>query len=72
MHGVELILPVECENPSLNLFMELLPENSALEEILVNLEKLDEKHRDALVALEINKHHVKVRYDKSIHLRRFS
>ena len=60
MHGVELILHIECEIPSLKLAVEILPEISALEEQLFLLEQLDEKRRDALVALEVNKCHVKV------------
>ena len=43
MHGVESILPVECEIPSLKLVVELLPETSTLEEHLFHLEKLDEQ-----------------------------
>ena len=39
---------------------------------MVHLEQLDEQHRDALVALEVNKHRVKFQYDKSVHMRRFS
>ena len=39
---------------------------------MVHLEQLDEKRRDALVALEVNKHCVKVQYDKSVCPRRFS
>ena len=39
---------------------------------MVHLEQLDEQHGDALVALEVNKRRVKVQYDKSVHLRRFS
>ena len=65
-------MPVECENPSLKLDIELLPDTSPLEECLVHLEQLDEQHRDALVALEMNKRRVKVQYDKSIHPRKFS
>ena len=42
VHGVELVLLVECEIPSLKLAMELLPDTSALEECLVHLEQLDE------------------------------
>ena len=42
MHGVESVLPIECEIPSLKLAMELLPDTSALEECLVHLEQLDE------------------------------
>ena len=72
MHGVDLILQVEFLIPSLKLVVEILPETSALEEHLVNLEQLDEKRRDALVALEINKRRVKVQYDKYVHPRRFS
>ena len=72
IHGVESVLPVECEIPSLKLAIELLLDTSPLEEHLVHLEQLDEQRRDALVALEVNNHCVKVEYDKSIHLRSFS
>ena len=60
IHGVEFVLSVECEIPSLKLAIELLPDTSALEERLVHLEQLDEQRWDALVALEVNKHRVKV------------
>ena len=39
---------------------------------MVHLEQLDEQHRDALVALEVNKHRIKVQYDKSVRPREFS
>ena len=51
VHGVESVLPIECEIPSLKLAVELLPDTSALEERLFHLEQLDEQRRDALVAL---------------------
>ena len=63
---------VECEIPSLKLAVELLLDTSPLEERLVHLEQLDEQHRDALVALDVNKRRVKVQYNKSIHPREFS
>ena len=44
VHGVESVLPVECEIPSLKLAIELLPDTSPLEERLVHLEQLDEQH----------------------------
>ena len=72
VYGVESIFPVECKIPSLKLSIELLPYTSALEEHLVHLEHLDEQRRDALVALEVNKRRLKVQYDKSVHLRKFS
>ena len=65
-------MPVECKIPSLKLDIEILPDTSTLEERLVHLEKLDEQHRDALMALEVNKCRIKVQYDNSIHPRRFS
>ena len=52
--------------------MDILSETFTLEECLVHLEQLDEQCRDALVALEVNKHSVKVQYDKYVHPRRFS
>ena len=72
VYGVETVLPVECKIPSLKLAMEFLLDTPALEEHLVHLEQLDEKHRYALVALEVNKRRVKVQYDKSIRPRNFS
>ena len=72
VHGVESVLLVECEIPFMKLDVELLPDTSALEDHLVHLEQLDEQRRDALVALEVNKRHVKVQYDKYVLPRRFS
>ena len=60
VHGVEYVFPVECEIPSLKLAIELLLDTSPLEERLVHLEQLDETCQDALVALEVNKHRIKV------------
>ena len=72
VHGVESFLSVECEIPSLKLGIDILPDTSTLEEHLVHLEQLDEQRRDSLMVLEVNKCHVKVQYDKSVHSRRFS
>ena len=72
VHGVESVLSVECEIPYLKLAIDLLPNTSPLEERLVHLEYLDEQRRDALVALEVNKSHIKVQHDKFVHPSRFS
>ena len=69
---MESVYPIECEIPSLKQSIELLQDTSPLEERLVQLKQLDEQRRDALVALEVNKHHIKVQYDKSVRPRRFS
>ena len=60
------------EIPSMNLVLELLPQNSDLEEFLVHLDHLDEQCRDALVALELNKCRVKARYDNYVYPQKFS
>ena len=43
VHGVESVLLVECEIPSLKLAVEILPKTFALEECLVHMEHLHEK-----------------------------
>jgi hypothetical protein len=55
IHGLEAVLPIECEIPSLNIIIEILPDSSELEAHLVHLEHLDEKHRDATTANEAHK-----------------
>ena len=44
VHGVESVLLVECEIPSLKLVVDILPDTFALEERLVHLEQLNEHH----------------------------
>jgi hypothetical protein len=49
VHGVDSILPIECEIPSLKFVVTLLPDTSNLERHLVHLESPDEQHRYALM-----------------------
>ena len=44
--GLEAILPIECEIPSLKLTVELLPGTTATKEGLLSLDHLDETRRD--------------------------
>jgi hypothetical protein len=44
-----------------------LPDTSPLEEHLLYLEQLDEKHRDGALANEAHKQKVKCQYDRSVH-----
>ena len=69
---MESVFLVECKIPSLKLAIDILPDTSTLEERLVHLEQLDEQCQDALVALEVNTHRVKVQYDRSVCPRMFS
>jgi hypothetical protein len=59
VYGLEVILPIECEIPSLKLAIELLPNTSAEEEHLLYLMQLDETHRDTTLVIEAQKKCVK-------------
>ena len=72
VHGVEAITPIECEIPSLQIAIHVLPDTTELEEWLVHLEHLDEQRRDALTANQAHKNRVKTQYDKSVKPRVFS
>jgi hypothetical protein len=72
IYGLEAVLPIECQIPSLKLAVELLPDTSPLEEHLLYLEQLNEQYRDASLANEAHKQRVKCKYDRSIHPQIFS
>ena len=55
VHGVESILPIECQIPSLRLAVEILPDTSPLEEQLLQLEQTIEDHRAALQSIKATK-----------------
>jgi hypothetical protein len=55
VHGLEAVLPIECEIPSLKIIIEILPDSSELEAHLVHLEHLDEQHHDVTTANEAHK-----------------
>ena len=66
VYGVEAILPIECEIPSLKLAIELLPNTFAEEERLLYLMRLEKTRRDATLVIEALKNHVKAQYDKHV------
>ena len=66
VYGLEAILPIECEIPSLKIVVEILPNTSAEEERLLYLMRLDETRRDATLVIEAQKHRVKAQYDKHV------
>ena len=51
VYGIESILSIECEIPSLKLAVKLLPNTSAEEEHLLYLMQLEETHRDATLVI---------------------
>ena len=55
VYGIEVVLPIECEIPSLKLVVEILPNTSVEEERLLYPMQLDETHRDATLVIETQK-----------------
>ena len=72
VYGIEAVLPIECEIPSLKLKVELLPHTFAEEEQFLYLSKLDETHHDAALVNEAHQKRIKSQYDKSIQPRAFA
>ena len=72
VYDLEVVLPIECQIPSLKLVVQLLPDTSPLEERLLYHEWLNEQRRDATLANEAHKHKVECQYDRSVHPRIFS
>ena len=63
--GLEAVLPIQCQIPSLQLAVELLPDTPAEEEIFFYLNNLDETRRDVALANEAHKRRFKAQYDQS-------
>jgi hypothetical protein len=72
IYGLEAVLPIEFQIPSLKFEVQLLPDTSPLEEQLLYLEQLNEKRRDAALANEAHKHKVKFQYDRFVRPRIFT
>ena len=72
VYGLEAVLPIECEIPSLKLAIELLPATSGEEKHFLYLAQLDENRRNAVIANEAHVKRVKAQYDRSITPRNFS
>lgn len=53
VHGVGVVLPIECEIPYLKLVVEFLFDTFSKEECLIYLEFLDEHNKDNFIS---NKH----------------
>ena len=59
VYGLEFVLLIECQIPSLKLAVEIIPNTSTEEETFMYLINLDETRRDATLANEAHKKHVK-------------
>ena len=58
VYRLEAVLLIQCQIPSLQLAVELLPDTSAEEERFLYLSNLDETRRDAALANEAHKKRV--------------
>ena len=72
VHGVESVLPIDCQIPSLHFAIELLPDTSPLEEWLLQLEQTIEDRRASLQAIEVAKTQSKIQYESHVNPRTFS
>jgi hypothetical protein len=66
VYGIQSILSIESEIPSLKLVVELLLNTSVEEECLLYLMQLDETRRDAALVIETQKKCLKAQYDKHV------
>jgi hypothetical protein len=71
VYGIEVVLLIECEIPSLKLAIELLPNTSSSEERLLYLMQLDKTCHDTTLVIETQKKRVKAQYDKHVKPRVF-
>ena len=72
VHGLEVVLPIECEIPLLRLTFELLPHTTDEEQHLLYLSHLDEIRRDAALTNKTHQKCIKKRYDRTMRPRTFS
>ena len=72
VYGLEVVLPIQCQIPSLKLAVELLPNTSTEEERFLYLTNLDETRRDAALVNEAHKKCIKAQYDKYVELHVFN
>jgi len=72
VYGLQSILLIECEIPSLKLVVELLPNTSVEEKRLLYRMQLDEAHRDATLFIETRKKRIKAQNEKHVKPRFFS
>ena len=72
VYGLESVLLIQCQIPSLQLSVELLPDTSIEEARFLYLNNLEETRRDAALDNEAHKKCVKAQYDKFVQPRVFN
>eukprot|EP00253_Pinus_taeda_P013885 PITA_13885 len=72
VYGLEAVLPIECEIPSFQMAIELLPVTSEEERRFLYLAQLDENRCDAALVIETHAKRIKAQYDRNVTPRKFS
>jgi hypothetical protein len=67
VYGLETVLLIEFQIPSLKLVVHFLPDTSPLEEHLLYLKQLNEERHDTTLANAAHKQKVKCQYDRYVH-----
>eukprot|EP00253_Pinus_taeda_P028678 PITA_28678 len=66
VYGLEAVLPIECEIPSLQMAIKLLTATSEEENRLLYLAQLNETRHDAALAIETHAKRMKAQYDINV------
>eukprot|EP00253_Pinus_taeda_P030512 PITA_30512 len=66
VYGLEAVLPIEYEIPSLQIVVQLLPTTSEEEKHLLYLAQLDENRRNVALAVETRAKRIKAQYDRNV------
>eukprot|EP00253_Pinus_taeda_P003824 PITA_03824 len=72
VYGLEAVLPIECEIPSLRMAIELFPATSEEGRRLLYLAQIDENRYDVALAIESHAKRIKAQYDRNVTPRNFS
>jgi hypothetical protein len=72
VHGVEVILPIECEIPTLYTTIELLPNTPMMEQWLFTPEYIYEDQQSSLQNNEATQKWFKVVFDRQVNLHSFN
>ena len=72
VYGLEVVLPIECEIPSLKIAIKLFPNTLVEEEHFIYLTNLDEMRQDVALANESHKKFIEEQYDRLVQHRVFN
>eukprot|EP00253_Pinus_taeda_P007477 PITA_07477 len=72
VYSLEAVLPIECEIPSLQISVQLLPATSEEEKRLLYLAQLDENRHNVVLSIETHAKRIKAQYDQNVTPRNFS